>query len=44
MNLFLYALSDGSRAYWRGPEETIEQALAAIQAAGVFPIFVERLK
>ena len=44
MNLFVFVEKDETRQYWRGPEESADQAKAAIIAAGFTPIFVERLK
>lgn len=44
MNLFVFVEKDETRKYWRGSEESADQAKAAIIAAGFSPIFVERLK
>ena len=44
MNLFKFIDDEGAVLYWRGPEETIEQASSAIQADGFFVVFIERLK
>jgi hypothetical protein len=45
MNLFVFFDDTGRRMYWRGPEETTEQAISALEGvAGIKVTFMERLK